>query len=192
MQFGKSLVGAVIGGIVGIAILVAISYAVGWDKFWLSIIVALCTGLGVRWIVSTQGHPSYARGALTAIVAMAAFFAYYPIMAQLRTRQSMAQPVVLEKQAADEGEAADAEPAVAEAPIEPVRMEEPMPVGEGMVRNARPLGISVLDIISLCVAAFIAYELGRGSGATKPTSEADSPDAELPPQAAGQTAAPPE
>jgi hypothetical protein len=191
MQFGKSLVGAVIGAIVGIAILVAINYAVLWDKFWLSIIVALCTGLGVRWMVATHGHPSYVRGALTAIIAMAAFFAYYPIMAQLRTRQSIAQPVVLERAAPNQGAAADDEPAEANATVEPVQMEERAPIGGAGARNPRPQEISAWDIISLCVAAFIAYELGRGSGGAKPTSDADSPDAGLPPQAAGQTAAPP-
>jgi hypothetical protein len=93
MQFGKSLVGALIGGVLGIALVILVHYLTGWDKAWLAIPVALLTGLGVRWMVATHGHPSYARGALTGIIAILAFLASYPIIAQLTTRGSVARPI---------------------------------------------------------------------------------------------------
>jgi len=191
MQFGKALIGALVGGVLGIGVLVLIHSLTGWDKYWLAIPVALLTGLGVRWMVSTKGHPSYARGALTAVVAMLAFFAWYPIMAQITTRKSIAQPVVIEREDADDDAEADA-PADGGATVEPVRMEEPAPMGDAAMRNARQQEISAWDIISLCLAAFIAYELGRGSGPSTSASQTTSRDDEVPPVAVGQTAAPPE
>jgi hypothetical protein len=70
MQLGKALVGAIIGAAVGIGMLVAVSVTTGIMGFWLAIPFAIITGLGVRMLVSTAGHPSYARGVLTMLLAM--------------------------------------------------------------------------------------------------------------------------
>jgi hypothetical protein len=100
MQFGKSLVGALVGGAVGIAALILIYMLTGWDKAWLAILVAIITGAGVRWAAATKGYPSYARGALTALVAILAFLAWYPIQAQLTVRGARAKPIVSDTQMA--------------------------------------------------------------------------------------------
>ena len=71
MQFGKSLVGGIIGAAIGVAFLFAIYHFS--DGFWSAVPFAILTGLGVRMAVNTAGHPSYARGALTAIIALAAY-----------------------------------------------------------------------------------------------------------------------
>jgi hypothetical protein len=101
MQFGKSLVGALVGGAVGIAALIGTHMLTGWDKAWLAIPVALITGLGVRWAADTRGHASYARGALTALVAILAFLAWYPIQAKITVgTASIAKPIVSDRVAA--------------------------------------------------------------------------------------------
>ena len=82
----------------------------GWDKAWLAILVAIITGVGVRWAANTSGHASYVRGALTALVAILAFLAWYPIQAQLTVRGALARPIVADP-AAVEANAADADEA---------------------------------------------------------------------------------
>ena len=71
MQFAKSLIGGIIGAAIGIVLLFAI-YRFS-DGFWSAVPFAILTGLGVRMAVNTAGHASYARGALTAILALAAY-----------------------------------------------------------------------------------------------------------------------
>ena len=85
MQLGKALVGAIIGAAVGIGMLVAVSVTTGIMGFWLAIPFAILTGLGVRLLVSTAGHPSYSRGVLTMLLAMAAYFAGWMVVAKVAT-----------------------------------------------------------------------------------------------------------
>ncbi len=73
MQLGKALVGAILGAVVGVVLLVAVHMQWGIDKSWMAIPVAILTGLGVRALVTTYGHESYLRGALTALLALGAF-----------------------------------------------------------------------------------------------------------------------
>jgi hypothetical protein len=172
MQLGKALVGAIIGGLLGIGLCIAVYYlADGFDKPWLAIPVAILTGLGVRALVQTKGHPSYARGGLTAIVAVLAFLAFYPVVAQLTTRTA-ARPIAAQGGAARpaEGPADDAadEPAVADAPVEEVATDQRRDLAPAAMRKQRQQPWSVVEVIALGLAAFIAYELGRGSGVVRP------------------------
>jgi hypothetical protein len=110
MQLGKSLVGAVIGGLVGAAVCVAITKFTGWDKMWLAILVALLTGIGVRMLVDTRGHASYARGALTAILAVAAYFLSFWASTLITTKGAAAREINAQagvRQAAADDAAAD-------------------------------------------------------------------------------------
>jgi hypothetical protein len=108
MQLGKSLVGAIIGAVVGIGVLVLINALTQWDKYWLAIPVAICTGLGVRWVATTAGHPSYVRGVLTGVVAILAFLFGQYVVAQVATlRSEQAKPITAQLDdvsAADETE----------------------------------------------------------------------------------------
>src|SRR4051812_12051213 len=73
MQFGKTLVGAIIGAALGIGLLIAVYLLAGIDKMWMAIPVAILTGLGVRMVAATSGHASYLRGAITVVLAMGAY-----------------------------------------------------------------------------------------------------------------------
>ncbi|HEX3601492.1 MAG TPA: hypothetical protein VHU84_15180, partial [Lacipirellulaceae bacterium] len=83
MQFGKSLLGAILGAAVGIAFLFAL-YRFS-DGFWSAIPFALITGLGVRMLATTAGHASYARGALTMVLALAAYIGGLSLVAKVAT-----------------------------------------------------------------------------------------------------------
>jgi hypothetical protein len=208
MQLGKSLVGALVGGAVAIAALIAIHMITGWDKAWLAILVAIITGAGVRWAASTTGHPSYARGALTALIAILAFLAWYPIQAQLTVRGALAKPIVADRAVAESepavtDEAADpagtvddevpgqpAEPAESEAAPAAAAADQPIDEGPNVAARglARPRAeqFSTWDFLWLCIAGLIAYELGRGTAAATPATAAmGSPDDGPPPVTAG-------
>jgi hypothetical protein len=119
MQLGKTLVGAVIGGLVGAAVCVAITKFTGWDKMWLAILVALLTGIGVRMLVNTTGHASYARGALTAILAVAAYFLSFWASTLITTKGAAAREINAQagvRQAAADDDAADDDAADNDAP----------------------------------------------------------------------------
>jgi hypothetical protein len=179
MQLGKSLVGAIIGGLVGAAVCVVIIKFSGWDKMWLAILVALLTGLGVRWMVNTKGHPSYARGALTAVIAIAAYFLSFWITTLVMTQGAAARSTVgLEAvQPADNGDAdaADgaAETADDETPVAPTRSadaQEGIGPAPNLMRNQRPPDRSPWEYVALGIAALIAYQLGRGSEGPRATA----------------------
>jgi hypothetical protein len=174
MQLGKTLVGAIIGGVLGIGLCIAIYYLTeGFDKPWLAIPVAILTGLGVRSLVQTKGHPSYARGALTALIAVLAFLAFYPAVAKLTSRIAaksiVAQNATTQPAQAPADDAAD-DAAGDAAPVPATDTErERATVAPGALRNQRQQPWSVFEMIALGLAAFIAYELGRGSEAAHPT-----------------------
>jgi hypothetical protein len=214
MQLGKSLVGALVGGAVGIAALIGIHMLTGWDKAWLAILVALITGVGVRWAVNTSGHASYARGALTALVAILAFLAWYPIQAQLTVRGALAKPILPNRAAATDAEpantveadetaesadadgnddaadstetaAADTEAADPAADAAVQPADEAPNVVPGGLARPRAQQFSTWDFVWLCVAGLIAYELGRGTAAPVATGAIGSPDDGPPPSSAG-------
>jgi hypothetical protein len=110
MQLGKSLVGAIIGAALGIGLLILINALTAWDKYWLAIPVAILTGLGVRWVADTNGHPSYVRGVLTGVIAILAFMLGQYAVAKVATLRSEAKPIVAQLddvRAADQVDNAD-------------------------------------------------------------------------------------
>ncbi|HEX4414093.1 MAG TPA: hypothetical protein VH107_10730 [Lacipirellulaceae bacterium] len=171
MQFAKSLVGAIIGAAVGIALLFAI-YRFS-DGFWSAIPFAILTGLGVRMAVTTGGHPSYARGALTAIIALAAYIGGLSLVAYTATARANAP--VAHVAAADQssegkgdGENKDADAAASQI-AETKTNTMPTEGHRGPIVG--PQQFNTWNFVWLGIAAFVAYELGRGSDAATAYSE---------------------
>ncbi|MGD9636552.1 MAG: hypothetical protein AB7G28_26545 [Pirellulales bacterium] len=190
MQLKNTLIGAIIGGLVGIGVLVAAYMFFEAQHTALALVVAALVGAGVRAMVSTKGHASYVRGALTALVAIAAYVGGNMVVAKVAQSNVAANaslpmhpappPKQQEELAATAEDAADAAPAeqVAEA-VEARRPE--LPMGNG-VRQPRSSDYSPMDFILLSIAALVAYELGRGSG-TSPVSNTTLPEAPATPAA---------
>ena len=179
MQLGKTLVGAIIGAAVGIGMLVAVYVMMGIDRFWLAIPFAIITGLGVRMLVSTAGHASYVRGVLTMLLAMAAYFVGWMVVAQVataRAKKEPAKPIVRVEETA-ETDATDPDAPKEETPPPPP-VTPPRNVEAPTMRTAAPLPGSPWDMIWLAVAALAAYELGRGTGT--PSGTATVPAAPIP------------
>ncbi len=179
MQLGRALVGAIVGGALGVAALVGVYFLFGLEHTWFAVVVALLAGLGVRAMVVTKGHASYVRGALTALVAIAAFVGGKLLVVEVAKLQSAkasqaARPVVAQSEDA-EGTASESTSSAEPAEAPPLVIETPRAaegaVGKVRVRNE----LSTWDFIWMSVAALIAYELGRGSAmaaSTAPTSGA--------------------
>jgi hypothetical protein len=171
MQLGKTLIGAIIGAALGIGLLIAIYLLFSIDHVALAIGVALLTGLGVRALVSTSGHASYARGALTGLLALGAYVGGWLLVAEIAKARAAAgpkAPVAVQRQAeeeSDEAAPAGEQAAVEEPPPLPVR-----PTGPALAPKAAAPGQNPMDYIWLAIAALVAYELGRGTGmpATEP------------------------
>lgn len=168
MQLGKALVGAILGAALGVGLLIALYLSpLKLDAVWMAIPIAILTGLGVRMMVSTWGHASYARGALTGVLALAAYLGtwYLAPLAQRAfakpdERNQKIAAVEQPAETADEGAAPGDVPETAKAPA-----TAPRPSGVATQRAAPPRGFSPMDYLWLCIAALIAYELGRGTAA---------------------------
>jgi hypothetical protein len=143
---------------------------------WLSIPFAFVTGLGVRTLVSTSGHASYVRGAMTMLLALAAYIGGWLLVAKIATARANTPTIraaaSAEKPAEAGNEAKDAA-ATNEPPVAPPKAV-PRAEGATQPRAVAQQGFqSSWDYIWLAIAALIAYEMGRGSG--MPTAPASPP-----------------
>jgi hypothetical protein len=166
MQLGKTIVGAIIGAVLGILLLLVVNLVFRLDQTWLAIPVAILVGLGVRMMVSTTGHPSYLRGAITGLLALATYIAGWPVVAQVATMKAESKPAVVAADTADAAEAGDEE--ATETPAEAPTPAPARPRAVGAANEVRkplmPQETSPWDLVFLGIAALIAYELGRGTG----------------------------
>ncbi len=132
--------------------------------------VALITGLGVRMLVSTSGHASYVRGALTMVLALAGYIGGWYLVAQVATARANSSlpnaPAAPEQQPAaepGEPEAKDEATPAAEQPLAVPRGDAGEAAAKPRLKGNNALE-SPLDMIWLAIAALAAYEMGRGSG----------------------------
>jgi hypothetical protein len=181
MQFGKALIGAIIGAALGIGLLIAVYLLFQIDHVALAIGVALLTGLGVRTLVSTTGHASYTRGALTGILALAAYVGGWLLVAEVAKAMAARTP---KRAPAAAAQKADQDADQAAAPAGEAAVPEPQPIGRGPTGAAAPKAVAPgqnpLDYVWLAIAALVAYELGRGTGA-KPVEMEEPPGPETEP-----------
>lgn len=188
MQLNKALIGGLIGGVIGVGVLVASFFLFGVQHTSLALVIAILVGLGVRMMVSTKGHASYLRGALTALIAIAAFVGGSFLVAQLARSQMAANasrpsrvtaPPQQDDKLTDDGDAAmeqDQEPAAED--LQALASRGADRIGVSMRPPIKP-EYSVWDFVWFSLAMLVAYELGRGTGAATPVVTADdAPPAE--------------
>lgn len=170
MQFGKSLLGAILGAAVSIGLLIAAHFLLQRDNVWMAIPFALITGLGVRMMVSIAGHASYARGVMTMLVALAGYIGGMQAVTMIATAKAN-KPLPIPSVAATEpaeGEAKDED--TAETPAEAPKADQPAEtpprtnVAQSHPAPASGFSGSPWDVVWLAIAALVAYEMGRGTG----------------------------
>lgn len=207
MQFQRALIGGLLGGVIGVAVLVASRFLLGVEHAAMAIVVALAVGIGVRSMVATRGHASYARGALAGLLAILAFLGGELLVVEIVGKQAVAnrEPSSgkiapppsrpLEGSSSEEIESGDEsvvelEQPATDASAPTAQRHESQEQTESTAPRTRPRlangavapprvrrGLSKLDYLLLCVAAFIAYELGRGSGTKAPAEAKVDPPA---------------
>jgi hypothetical protein len=193
MQVGKTLVGGIMGAVVGIGMLFAVYLLAGINAVWLSIPFAILTGLGVRIAVHKTGQASYLRGAVTTLLAVGAFIGSWYLIAIVMEKSGKAgSPTQLNQASAESSTAAPETTKSPEeaTPPEPAKSPESPPPKTPKPKAARKAtgtiaapaprqsssgGFSPTDAICLAVAAFFAYELGRGSGNVRTASTHPEP-----------------
>jgi hypothetical protein len=170
-----------LGGIIGAAVAVGLNVVLeggflGGQRIeaqWFPVVIGALTGLGVRLANRHHMDRSYARGAVSALIALAAIvassFAVKEVMARRET-QAKAAPIGAAAQAEAEesaDEAADADAGEAEA-AEPTPDRE---AARGPVRvGGQPKGpndINPWQFVFMALGALVAYELGRGPDPAK-------------------------
>lgn len=189
MQADRSGLGpAVLGGIIGAAVGVGLNVVLEGaflgrriEASWFPVVIGVLTGLGVRLANRHHMNRSYARGAVSALIALAAIvassFAVKEVMARRET-QAKAAPAAAPKADAEaaeqEDDAAEAD-AAAEAP-EPTPDREAAggPVGViGQPKGAND--ISPWQFVFMALGALVAYELGRGPDPAKRAAAEEQP-----------------
>jgi hypothetical protein len=185
MQFKKALIGALVGGVIGVGVLVAAFFLFGVQHTSLALVIAVLVGLGVRMMVSTKGHASYLRGALTALIAVAAFVGGSFLVAQLARSQMAANASRPSRVAAppQQDDRTTNDEAAMEQDQEPVAEEVEDLASRGadrigtLMRTPIKPGYSTWDFVWFSVAMLVAYELGRGTGAaTAAAATSDAPE----------------
>lgn len=171
MNFGRTLVGAIVGAAIAIGIYLGIRVGMENQAIWFPVVTGILVGLGVMKVDSAPPRTaSYARGAIAGLVAAGAMLGSDVIAQQVMTSKaaSASKPApAVAKAGADDGDADDdASDEEVDEPVEaaPAPMAR-RPAGEGGTIGApKPLNKeSMWPFISMAVGIFLAYELARGS-----------------------------
>ena len=175
----KTLIAGIIGAAVAAVAWIGIEQAAAREIAWLACGVGLITGLAVRAAAEHSGE-SIGRGALAAILALAACFGSFQMkVAYLKNKnKDAAEPQVAQAvEKSDKADAADGEEAEnpeAEVNDQPVERRDTSP----MANVQTPAGLkapqdtlSDWSMVWLSLSAVLAYVVGKGSSAVAPATE---------------------
>lgn len=175
MSLGPTLVGGVIGAAVGVGLHLAVELTTSLEAPWFAIVIGLMTGLGVHQAnKSLSGHVSYLRGAITAAIALGAIVGSTPLISRFvspRNTLSADASKFAAREGATEEDDADEDAAATADGAEDVLAEAESRDGDragggvGQAGRAAP-DFNLFQFIYMAVGTFIAYEFGRGTGAS--------------------------
>jgi hypothetical protein len=178
MHLRRALIGALIGSMIGVGVLIGIHMLTGVEQGWLAVLVALMTGLGVRLMVSTRGHASIVRGALTCALALLTYMSGTFLAAGVLEGRSK---VAIKPTGPSTAKQVNRDVVAGEDRLErpPIDLSgRPVDYGDQARLEVKDRPLSNMDLIWLAVAALVAYELGRGVGQEPSTTEESAPDDE--------------
>jgi hypothetical protein len=151
---------------------------------WFAIAIGLLTGIGVR--MASGGHldRSYARGAISALIALGAIVASSFVIKEVMKRREVAvktnvAPATAKDVAADDADSADADAdGEAKAPI--VAVNDPAsPLGGGIGTPKAGAGdVNLWQFIFMALGGLVAYEFGRGADPARRDEPLPEPSAE--------------
>lgn len=185
-SLAPAVVGAIIGAAVGVGLHVVLATGMlGYrnEASWFAIVIGVLTGMGVRMACRGCMDRSYARGALAAVVALAAIvgssFAIREVMkrSETTTKGPVAAAKTPEADAADaDAEGADeADPAAAAEPAAVARTAPPRgQIGMGAGAKGGLADPSPWEFVFMALGGLVAYELGRGIDHSKRVEPVDA------------------
>lgn len=171
-----TLIGGIVGAVVGVAIHVALATGMFGEPIeasWFAIITGLLTGLGVRQATKAGAGVSYARGAVAALIALAAIVLTFPAIQKTMTTMAKApapRPAQDADDATETDDATDADKDAAAAEDEPAEKAATatapaVAVGGENKLPAMPNEFNTWQFLYMALGALLAYQFGRGSEA---------------------------
>lgn len=177
---GPTLIGGLVGAAIGIGLHLALEVGANYEAPWFAILTGLATGLGVRAATKNSApRVSYARGALTSLIALAAIVATVPLISMALDMKSGAEekkplPEVAQAEGNATDGAADGEAAAGEdGADEPAAADDAAavaadPAKAGAAPSKGKMTLTRGDFnpnlfLFMVLGALVAYPLGRGS-----------------------------
>ena len=175
------LFGGIVGGAVGAAVWVSIEYSSQLEFAWMAWPVGLLVGWGVRKCAAADTRGGFLRGALAALLALAAILGAGWSKQKILTRQvsQVIAPAIVVTTGEAEGDQKSMD--------ETSEAIEPVTVDFGKSRTgllSSPIdpktdnAMQSMDMLWLCLAALTAYVVGKGAGSDSVLNEEESADEE--------------
>lgn len=182
MNLGRTLVGGLIGAAVAIGIYVALLLG-GQTASWFPVVTGALVGFGVMQVCKTAGNPSYARGAISGLIAAAAMLGGDLIAKEVLTKKAEAistkqgevkKAELKDEESEEEGEESEGEEEEAEAAPDPIEVEEVDPE-KGRIGAPNKLGQNdVWPFAFMAFGIFLAYEFARGTAPKTVAEESET------------------
>ena len=175
------LFGGIVGGVIGALAWVAIEYTTESEFAWMAWPVGLLVGWGVHQYAAADTRGGFLRGALAALLALAAILGAGWSKQKIMTKQAAqaATPAVVTSSGTGVDGQNDAETSENIDRVNVDLGELPAGLFPGTV-EARPRNaFRNMDMVWLCLAALTAYVVGKGPGTDSAGSE--EPASEEPP-----------
>ena len=174
MHFFNWLFGGIIGGAIGAAAWVGIEYATNSEYGWIAWPVGLLVGVGVRKGASADIRGGFFRGAVAALLALAAVMGAKYSLAKVMTMQAekAAEPAKIAANVSTDARTVETtKPSGATNDIQEV-LRTDTAIMKSRIAKKSGSAFNELDMLWLCLSAFTAYIVGKGSGASSlPTEE---------------------
>lgn len=177
----RALVGAVVGLVAGATIVGLLDVSMAGKAFWSVVVAGLAAGFAMRSLAGGSGS-AYLKGALAAVATGLAAVGGPIAATQWFTSQSQAAPlqgeVIVEAVAEDDdGPATDEIEVAVEEPLI-IAAEPAGPLSNVSLKRPGANNSTVRDTVCLVIGCLLAYQMGKGEGATAPTSEEEAGEGE--------------
>ena len=182
----RVLLAGIIGAVAAAAVWMAIEHNASQEFGWIAVFVGLVTGFAVHWSAGARSAGGFARGALAAILAIAACVASRQVYAKVMTKTNMGAAVIVTS--GTEVKEAETETGGTAVVVEEISEEQVRPAADMSMPGKMTIkkGSAEWDMLWLSLAGLSAYLIGKGRdvavtatdeqpGGDSPATEAETP-----------------
>jgi|GEM_PF-1280464 len=163
------LLGGILAGVLGAAVWVAIEYTTQREFAWMAWPVGLLVGWGVHKSAATDARGGTLRGALAALLALAAVLGAGWSKAEIMTKKAAGAATSAVTLKIIETEADGQKKAVETVETDAAPLDFGAPdtgLLHGTLESKPRSAFEDMDMLWLCLAALTAYVVGKGTGAS--------------------------